>query len=387
MKKNQGLAVIPLIVIIILVGVAAFSIFSWVKTNKQAAADKEVAEQREKEFKAALDDAQMEAEKNGKKADELQDQLTKTEEAMKLAEEKAKQDAEEKAAMLADLEEKLQNEADAKAQAEEKSAALSEEIASLESSISEAKDREAILRASLTGGVTRISPATAAGLSAITDSLSAEKSSIEKIKSLLANSHGPIAASELEMLIRSFEDALIDTEKNTSNLENDLVNSGDFSSSSTVGQAVADLKQTTMKQRAIINSLKGMLAGSGETIDPAKVATMIADLEASISELEQRQASLDQKVAAEANASASSGNSAIADFQRSIQQAQSQVTALKRQLAAAEAEKAAAIARQQELEKLSIEIKYDIDYEARSMTYARRLHSMYNRVANPKEER
>jgi len=387
MKKNQGLAVIPLIVVIVLVGVAGFAIFSWVKTNHQAAADKEVAEQREKELKAVLEDAQQEAEENAKKAEDLQTKLTQTEEAMQLAEEKAKQDAEEKAAMLADLEAKLEAEATAKTQAEEKSVSLEDEIASLEASIKEAKDREAVLRASLGGGVVRINPKATEGLSSISSALSAQKDGLEKIKALLANANGPVSVSELDALIRAFESGLIDAEKSAADLKRDLVSSGEFSSSSTVGQAIADLQQTTMKQRAIVNSLKAMLANSGETIDPAKVRSMIADLEASISELDQRRSSLDNTVTAEASAGAGDSSSALAEFQRTIQQAQSQLAALKRQLAESEAAKAAAIARQQELEKLSIEIKYDIDYEARSMTYARRLHSMYNRIANPKQER
>lgn len=386
MKKNQGLAIIPLIIVIILVGVAGFSIFSWVKTNKQAAADKEVAEQREKEFKAALDDAQQAAEENAQKAEALQEQLTKTEEAMKLAEEKALQDAEQKAAMLAELEGKFEAEEAAKVEAEEKSASLAEEIAALEDSIKEAKDRESVLRASLTGNVVRISPEATAGLSSISDSLDAQKAGLEKIKALLANADGPIATSDLEALVRSFEDELVDAEKSAAGLKRDLVSSGDFSSSSTVGQAIADLQQTTMKQRAIVNSLKSMLANSGETIDPAKVKSMIADLESSMNELGRRQASLDQKVTA-ASMAGGDGSSAISDFQRTIQQAQSQMAALKRELAAAESEKNLAIARQEELEKLSIEIKYDIDYQERSGTYARRLHAMYNRIANPKEER
>jgi len=387
MKKNQGLAVIPLIIVIVLVGVAGFAIFSWVKTNNQAAADKEVAEQREKELKAVLEDAQQEAEENANKADELQEQLTKTEEAMKLAEEKAKQDAEEKAAMLAELEEKLEAETTAKAEAEEKSAALSEEIAQLEESIQEAMDREEVLRASLTGGITRINPKATQGLDAVSNSIASQKDGIDKIKALLANADGPIAASELEALIRSFEDGLVEAEKSAAGLNRDLVSSGEFSSSSSVGQAISDLQQTTMKQRAIVNSLKAMLANAGETIDPAKVKMMIADLESSISELEQRQSSLDQTVSAEASTGTSDSSAALADFQRSIKQAQSQVASLKRQLAEAEAAKTAAIERQMELEKLSIEIKYDIDYVARSGTYARRLHQMYNQVANPVEEK
>ena len=339
MKKNQGLAVIPLIIVLVLVGVAGFSIFSWVKTNNQAAADKEVAEQREKELKAVLEDAQQEAEENAEKAAELQETLTKTEEAMKLAEEKAQLDAEEKAAMLADLEEKLEAEGAAKVEAEEKSASLAEEIASLEESIDEAKSRESILRASLTGGVTQINPKATAGLSTVSDSLSAQKEGIEKIKALLASSDGPIASSELEALIRSFESGLVEAEKGAAGLNRDLVSSGEFSSSSSVGQALSDLQQTTMKQRAIVNSLKSMLANSGETIDPADVKTMIADLESSITELEQRQKSLDRTVTAEANSGSSDGSAELASFQRTIQQAQSQVAALKRQLAEAEAEK------------------------------------------------
>lgn len=385
MKKNQGLAVIPLIVVIVLAGVAGYSIFSWVKTNKQAAADKVVAEQRENELKAVLEDAQQEAEENAKKAEELATQLTQTEEAMKLAEEKAKQDAEEKAAMLAELESKLEAEATAKAEAQERSETLAEEIASLESSIQEAREREAILRASLGGAVTEINPKAAASLASLSSSLTSQQDGLDRIKALLANADGPIASADLEALVRSFESGLVDAERGAADLKRDLVTSGDFSSSSTVGQAIADLQQTTAKQRAIVNSLKAMLANSGETIDPVRVRSMIADLEASVIELEQRQASVDSSV----NAAASGGDSssAMAEFQRTIQKAQTELAGLKRQLAESEAAKAAAIARQEELEKLSIEVKYDIDYKIRSLTYARRLHAMYNQVANPVEER
>jgi hypothetical protein len=387
MKKNQGLAIVPLIVIIVLAGAAGFAIFSWVKTNKEAAEARVVAEQRESELKSVLEDAQQEAEENAKKAATLAETLAKTEEAMKLAEAAAKADAEEKAAMLADLESKLKAEEAAKAEADAKSEALAKEIASLETSMEEAKQREAILRASLTGGYVQVNPKAAAGLSAVSSSLDAQQSGLEKIKALLANATGPVATSELEALVRAYEQSLIESEQGAARLSRDLVASGDFSPSSTVGQAISDLQQTTQKQRAILNSLKALLASSGATVDPARVLAILSDLEASMVELEQRQASLDRTIAAESAAGATDGSAAMAEFQRSLQQSQNQLAALRRELAQAQAEKDAAIRRQLELEKLSIEIKYDIDYQARSSTYARRLHQMYNRLANPAEER
>ena len=386
MKKNRGIAVIPLIIVIVLVGVAGFSIFSWVKTKNQAQAAKEVAEQREKEFKAALDDAQQEAEDNAKKASDLQDTLTKTEEAMKLAEEKAQQDAEEKAAMLAELETKLEEEAAAKQAAEEKTANLNEEIASLEKSIADAREREYSLRASLGGTGTAINPKVYDSLSGITGSVSSQKDKIRAIKGLLSGTTGTVAKVDLEELIRSYEDGLIEAEKNASGLKRDLIDSGEFSSSSSVGQAVYDLQQTTRKQRSILNGLKSLLAGSGETIDAAQISTIISDLEASISELEARQSSLDNVLNAQTNY-AGDGSAALASFEQTIKKSQEQLEMMKRQLAVAESEKQAALDRQKQLERLSIEIRYDIDYQARSLSYARRLHSMYNRVAHPKEER
>ena len=386
MKKNRGIAVIQLIIVIVLVGVAGFSIFSWVKTKQQAQAAKEIADQREKDFKVALDDAQQEAEDNAKKAADLEETLTKTEEAMKLAEEKAKQDAEEKAAMLAELETKLNEEAAAKKEADEKAAALTEEIASLEKNIAAARDREYALRAGLGGAGVKIDPKVYDGLSGISGSVGTQKDQIRAIKALLSGTPGAIAKVDLESLIRSYEDGLIEAEKNASGLKRDLIDSGEFSSSSSVGQAVYDLQQTTRKQRSILNGLKSLLAGSGETISGDQVASVIADLEASISELEARQASLDNVL--KAQVSYEGGDSAaLANFEQTIKKAQDELNTMKRQLAAAEAEKQAAIERQKELERLSIEIRYDIDYQSRSMSYARRLHSMYNRIAHPKEER
>lgn len=385
MKKNRGIAVIPLIIVLVLVGVAGFSIFSWVKTSKQAQADKEVAEQREQEFKVALDDALQEAEDNAAQAAELDEKLRQTEEAMALAEEKATKDAEEKAAMIADLEEKFAAEEVAKKEAEEKSANLSEEIAELEEGIASAKEREYALRASMGAPVLRVNPRATAGLAGVTTSLSSQKNGLAAIKALLASGE-ELKTSELRALIASFEDGVIAAEKSTSGLKTDLVNSGEFSSSSAVGQAVADLQQTTRKQRAVLNSLKRLIAESGETIDPSQVAGMIADLESSIAELEDRQGSLDSVVNMEA--SAGTGVSAeLASFQRTISKAKADLAAMKRQLAAAEAEKNTAIERQKELERLSIEIRYDIDYQARSFSYARRLHSMYDQIANPDEEK
>lgn len=387
MKKNRGIAVVSLIVVIVLVGVAGFSIFSWVKTTKQAQADKEVAEQREQEFKTALDDAQQEAEDNAARVEELDEKLTKTEEAMKLAEEKAQQDAEEKAVMLAELENKLEEEATAKSEAEENSSRLAEEIASLEEHISEAKKREYALQGAMGGTITRINPQATKGLENVAMSLSSQKSGIEAIKQLLASSNGTIASAELQALVRTFEDGLIEAEKSTAGLRRDLISSGEFSSSSSVGQAVADLQQTTRKQRAILNSLKSILASSGETLDSGQIEGIIADLEASISELETRQASLDSTINDNINYDAGSGSSVDSRYEQTLKRAQSELISMKRQLASAVAETQAAVERQKELERLSIEIRYDIDYQARSFSYARRLHSMYDKVANPKEER
>jgi chromosome segregation ATPase len=390
MNNNRGIAIVPLIVAIVLVGVAGFSTFSWVKTRNQAQADKEVAEQREKEFKAALDDAQQEAEDNAKKAADLGEKLTKTEEAMKLAEEKAQQDAEEKAAMLAELELKLEEEAKALAEASERSEKLEESIGELEKSISEARDRENMLRASLNLPMVAINPKATAGLASVAGAAEVQRSGLDAIKSMLASSGPMLNTRELDSLVRSFEAGLIDSERAVSGLSRDLVASGEFSASSTVGQAVADLQQSTVKQRALLNSLKRLLADSGETIDRAQVEGLINDIELLMAEMTARQASLEQVLQASAGSGQggdSAGSAAIAQLEQAARETQNQLANLRRQLAQAEAEKQAAIARQQELERLSIEIRYDIDYQFRSVTYQRRLHSMYDSVANPVQER
>ncbi|MCG8525874.1 MAG: hypothetical protein MI748_05815 [Opitutales bacterium] len=388
MNSKRGIAVVPLIIGIVLIGVAGFSIYSWLKTKSQAQADKEVAEQRELELKGFLDEAQKEAEENAAQAAELQDQLTKTEEAMKLAAEEAAQEAEEKAAMIAELETKLEEEEEAKATAEAKAEELNTQIASLEESITAAEQKEAALRAALgSGPVVRENLAAKRSLSEIQGSVQSQQRGIQAIKALLEQSGGSLNSAELNELIKAFENDLVDTEKSVTGLSNDLLGSGEYSPSSSVGQSLADLKQSTQKQRAILNGLKSMIARSDGTIDAAEVAAMIADLESSITEVEDRQASLGQTLSQAVAVSGGSASGAMASLEQTLSKSRQELASLKRQLASAEAAKQAALDRQAELEKLSIEIKYDINYESRSMTYARRLHSMYNQVAHPEEEK
>jgi hypothetical protein len=348
-----------------------------------------MAEQNEREFKAALTDAQQEAEDNAKKAAEFEEKLVQTEEAMKLAEEKAAADAAEKAAMLEALEANLALEVAAKEAAAAKAEELSTAISQLEGSIADARHREGMLRASLSLPMVQINPKAAAGLDAVGSSLQGQRSSLAAIRSLLAGGRSSFPVEELQALVASYESAVLESERAAAQLSRDLVASGDFAPSSKVGQAVADVQQTATKQRALLNSLKRMIADANGSVDRAAVAAVLADLEPLILEMEARQAALESAIKASASP-ADSGmekNEALAQFERTLRDAQTQLATMKRQLAVAEAEKQAALERQAELERLSIEIRYDIDYKQHSFSYQRRYHSMFNQVANPEQER
>ena len=83
----------------------------------------------------------------------------------------------------------------------------------------------------------------------------------------------------------------------------------------------------------------------------------------------------------------SSDSGLLAELQTSLTRQRAEVEQIRRELSQANAERDAAIERQKQLEKLSIEVRYDIDYQVRSVNYKRRLHSMYDRVANPAAEK
>lgn len=385
---DRGLAVIPLVIIVILVGLAGFSLFSWLSTRSAAEQHRRSAEEREKELKTQYEAVKKEAEDSAAEAAELADSLKKTEEAMRLAEEKAQKDAEEKAAMIEELNTKLEAEEKAKVEAEERSLALEKTLSDLEESIRIAENREEALRSRLASGDSTYGIPAASSFESMRAALRGQQAEIDSMRDLLASGQ-PVAKSQLAGLVSSFESKLAEGEGDVKTIVDQLVKSGRYSRSSKVGQAVSDLQQSTDKQRSLLDALKSMLASSGDQVDAAQLQALLNDLEATSADIEAHHsaltAALEQEMESKNVSSSDSG--LLAELQTSLTRQRAEVENIRRELAQANAERDAAIERQKQLERLSIEVRYDIDYQVRSVNYKRRLHSMYDRVANPAAEK
>ncbi len=385
---DRGLAVIPLVIIVILLGLAGFSLFSWLSTRSAAEQHRRSAEEREKELKTQYEAVKKEAEDSAAEAAELADSLQKTEEAMRLAEEKAQKDAEEKAAMIEELNAKLEAEEKAKVEAEERSSALEKTLSDLEESIRIAENREEALRSRLASDDSTYGIPAASSFESMRAALRGQQAEIDSMRDLLASGQ-PVAKSQLAGLVSSFESKLAEGEGNVNTIVDQLVKSGRYSRSSKVGQAVSDLQQSTEKQRSLLDALKSMLASSGDQVDAAQLQALLNDLEATSADIETHHSALTAALEKEMDSKnvSSSDSGLLADLQTSLTRQRAEVEQIRRELAQANAERDAAIERQKQLERLSIEVRYDIDYQVRSVNYKRRLHSMYDRVANPAAEK